>query len=293
MNKPLAFILAFFSWITVSMHAAELKRDIEYGRAGEERLLLDAHIPDGEGLHPVAILVHGGGWSRGDKSGLDEPTKGADITAWFGPLNNAGFTWFSINYRLAPAHRWPAGFEDVQCAIRWVKAHAAEFKGDPHRIALFGHSSGGHYVCLAGMLADETTRVQAVVSFAGVTDLEADTVHRGGLSASLQSLFDRPATLNPEVAALLREHSPIAHVRSGLPPFLLLHGDADKTVPCQQALAFQEKLRGAGVRCDLITIPGAPHGLLHWAEYSPNYNLSLIAWLQAHLTASPPAPTAH
>jgi len=166
MNKPLAFILASFSWITLSMHAAELKHDIEYGRAGDETLLLDAHIPDGDGLHPVAILVHGGGWSRGDKSGLDEPTKGADITPWFAPLNNAGFTWFSINYRLAPVHRWPAGFEDVQTAIRWVKQHAPEYKGDPERIALLGYSAGGHLVTLAGTHAAPDTKVQAVVAFA-------------------------------------------------------------------------------------------------------------------------------
>ncbi len=285
MHKTLALLLACATWIPLSIHAAELKRDIEYGRAGAERLLLDASIPDGDGLHPIAILVHGGGWSRGDKSGLDEPSKGADITPWFAPLTAANFTWFSINYRLAPAHRWPAGFEDLQTAIRWVKAHAADYKGDARRIALFGHSSGGHFVCLAGTLADESTRVQAVVGFAAVTDLVADSERRGGLSPSLQQLFNRPKELTADTRELLRAYSPISqiHADPALPAFLLLHGDADKTVPLQQSLEFQKRLRAVGATCDLIVIPGAPHGLLAWSQFSPDYDQRLVAWLQTHL----------
>ncbi len=68
----------------------------------------------------------------------------------FEPLSRANFTWFTIDYRLAPENRWPACFDDVQTAIRWVKQHAAEFKGDPERIALIGYSAGGHLATLAG-----------------------------------------------------------------------------------------------------------------------------------------------
>ena len=71
----------------------------------------------------MAILIHGGGWGGGDKAQVYvPPTK---------PFTDADFTWFSIDYRLAPQHRWPACIDDVRTAIRWVKAHAAEFKGDP------------------------------------------------------------------------------------------------------------------------------------------------------------------
>ncbi len=265
---------------------ARLLTDIEYGRAGGESLRLDACVPEGAGPFPVTILVHGGGWSNGDKRGTDKPGSAADISPWFEPLTTAGFTWFSINYRLAPAHRWPACFEDVQTAIRWVKAHAAEYRGDPRRIALVGHSAGGHLVCLAAVLAQDDTRVQAVVGFAPVTDFEQELPIRGGLSTSLQNLHGRPKEVTPEALALLRETSPINHVKPGLPPFLLLHGDADKSVPYQQSLNFQARLKANGVSCDLITMPGAPHRLTGWSQFDPTYSDRMVAWLQKALAES-------
>jgi len=260
-------------------YGAELTKDVEYGRAGDEPLLLDMSVPEGEGPFPVAILVHGGGWNGGDKANVGFEGKSADISPWFAPLTAAKFTWFSINYRLAPVHRWPACLEDVQTAIRWVKAHARDFKGDPERIALFGHSAGGHLVCLAATVVDESVRVQAVVGYAPVTNHEQDLPVRGGLSLSLQQLLNRPKELTPESLGLLRGISPLNHVRPGLPPFLLVHGDADKTVPLQQSLDFQARLRASGVTCDLITLPGAPHGLLTWDKYLPGYQDQVIAWL--------------
>jgi alpha-L-fucosidase 2 len=263
--------------------AAGLQRDVVYGEATGEKLLLDVHVPEGPGPFPIAILVHGGGWSQGDKAGSDRLGNSADITPWFGPLSAANFTWFSINYRLAPRHRWPACSEDVETAIRWVKKHAAEYKGDAKRIALFGHSAGGQLVCYAATTAKPDAQVQAVVGFAPVTDFEQELPWRGGLSSSLQKLHGLPAAITPSSLQLLRETSPINHVRPGLPPFLILHGDADKTVPYQQSLNFQARLRAAGDRCDLITIPGAPHGLLTWSQYSPHYSEDMIKWVEAAL----------
>ncbi|MBI2497263.1 MAG: alpha/beta hydrolase fold domain-containing protein [Opitutae bacterium] len=259
--------------------------DVEYGRAEGGSLRLDVSVPEGDGPFPVAILVHGGGWSSGDKAGSDRPGNAADITPWFAPLTAAKFTWFSLNYRLAPAHRWPAGFEDVQTAIRWVKAHAAEFKGDPRRIALIGHSAGGHLVCLAATTAGDDTRVQAVVGFAPVTDFEFELPLRGGLSPSLQMLHNQPKEPTPASLTILRATAPINHVKPGLPPFLLLHGDADRSVPYQTSLNFQAKLRANGVPCELITVPGAPHGLSTWGQIAPDYPDRMVAWLRRVLSA--------
>lgn len=277
----LAFVL--FLFFAAPTSAAELRRDIEYGRASHTALLLDASIPDGPGPYPIAILIHGGGWDSGDKSGSNVPGNGADITPWFAPLTDAKFTWFSINYRPSTLQPWPACLEDVQTAIRWVKAHARDFKGDPRRIALFGHSAGGHLACHAALVADDTTRVQAVVGFAPVTDLEQDAKNRGGLSTSLQRLFGQPKEPNATSLAILRAASPINHISRAAPPFLLIHGDADKTVAFSMTETFLAKLKATGIRADLIVIPHAPHSLLAWEKIDMSYKPEMIAWLRQTL----------
>lgn len=270
-----------------SLGGAELRRDIEYGRAGDAALLLDASVPDGEGPFPIAILLHGGGWSGGDKSGRDPKNPGADVYPWFEPLTAAKFTWFSINYRLAPEHRWPACLDDVETAIRWVKAHASEYKGDATKIALFGHSAGGHLAFLAAIRGHDDTRVQATVGYAPVTDFEFELPRRNHqLSTSQQKLFALPPEISPSTLALLRETSPITHVHAGMPPFLILHGDADVTVPLQESRNFQAKVQSSGGTCELMVITGAPHRLNEWEKFSPGYTDRMIAWLK-HALGTP------
>ncbi|HXI73568.1 MAG TPA: pectinesterase family protein [Verrucomicrobiae bacterium] len=249
--------------------------NIQYGEAGGEKLMLDAHVPAGDGKFPVVLIVHGGGWMGGDRE--------KDIVPVFAPFAT-NFTWFTISYRLAPTNRWPACYEDVQTAIRWVKAHAAEFKGDPERIALLGYSAGGHLVTLAGTRAEADTRVQAVAAFAPPTDLVADNERRGGLSISMTNLFNYGSTnLTDDVRVVLKENSPLTYVKPGLPPFLIIQGSADKTVPANQSLAFQEKLKAAGVDCDLILIPEGQHRINDWKKFDPAWQGKLIAWLHEKL----------
>jgi pectinesterase len=253
------------------------RMNIEYGEAGGEKLLLDAHVPAGDGKFPVVLIVHGGGWMTGDRE--------KDIVPVFAP-GATNFTWFTITYRLAPTNRWPACYEDVQTAIRWVKQHAAEFKGDPERIALLGYSAGGHLVTFAGTRAEADTRVQAITAFAPPTDLVADNERRGGLSISMRNLFNCDSTnLTDSVRAMLKENSPLTYIKPGLPPFLIIQGSADKTVPAGQSLAFQEKLKAAGVDCDLIMIPEGQHRISDWAKFDPAWQGKLISWLNEKLAA--------
>ncbi len=269
--------------------AAEVRRDLEYGRAAGEPLLLDAGMPAGPGPFPVVILVHGGGWTRGDKAGSDRPGDGADISPWFDLLGRANHVWFSINYRLAPKHRWPACLEDLQTAVRWVKANAAGFRGDPGRIAVFGHSAGGHLALMLATLTRPETRVQAVVGFAPVTDHEHKLAARGGLGDGLQALLGRPAQITPEALHELRAISPVNRVKAGMPPLLILHGDADRTVAVEQSAGFQRRVLAVGGSCDLIVLPGAPHGLREWAGAAPDHEARLVEWLGRALGAQAPA----
>ena len=281
--KSLAWLLLCLAGGSLAA-GAELKKDIEYGQADGTSLLLDASVPDGPGPFPVAILVHGGGWSIGDKGGSNKPGNSADISPWFDTLNQAHFTWFSLNYRLAPAHPWPAMQDDVQTAIRWVKAHAAEYKGDPKRIVLFGHSSGGHLAAEVAMVAGDDTRVQAFVGFAPVTDLVQDSVPRG-ISPALRGLFGfKSRDLTDESRKILADASPINHVTPQAPPTLLVHGDLDHSVLYPQSLAFKAKLEAAGVPVKLITVKGGPHSFFAWEALGYTaYKDEMMAWINATL----------
>jgi|SRR5665213_1451507 len=251
--------------------------NIEYGEAGGEKLFLDAHVPAGGGKFRVVLIVHGGGWVTGDRE--------KDIVPVFASVAT-NFTWFTISYRLAPTNRWPACYEDVQTAIRWVKQHAREFKGDPTRIALLGYSAGGHLVTFAGTRAEAGTRIQAVAALAPPTDLVADNERRGGLSISMRALFGYNTTnITDDVRAVLKENSPITYVQPGLPPFLIIQGSADKTVPAGQSLAFLEKLKAAGTDCSLIMIPGGQHRIADWDKFDPTWQTKLVAWLNEKLGA--------
>ena len=259
---------------------AELRRDLVYAEAGGETLRLDAAVPPGPGPFPIAILIHGGGWTGGDKAG--------DIAPWLEPLAAAGFTAFSIDYRLAPRHRWPACRDDVLAAIRWAKTHAADYKADAARVALIGYSAGGHLACFAATDPAPDVRVQAVVGLAALTDFEQELPQRGHvLGRAQQGLLARGPELTPESLALLRELSPVNHLRAGLPPFLLVHGDADRSVPYLQSVVFRDKLLALGVRCDLITLPGAPHRMSEWAKFQGDYVAQTVAWLRTALAPVP------
>ncbi|WP_157884372.1 alpha/beta hydrolase [Paraglaciecola hydrolytica] len=247
--------------------------NVEYGSASGEKLLLDVNVPEGQGKFPIAIYVHGGGWTGGDKANPDD----API---LNMLTTAKYVWFSLNYRLAPLHRWPASQDDVQTAIRWVKKNAAHYKGDSSRIALIGYSAGGQLATYAAMVVDESISVQAVVGLAPLTDFVQELPKRGNILGRAQrGLLNRPKELTAESLGILKALSPINYVRPGLAPFLLVHGDADQSVPYQQSLAMQARLKDNGVHCELLTLPDAPHRLTEWTRFLPNYEEQIVSWM--------------
>ena len=256
-----------------------LQTDIEYAAAAGESLKLDAYLPEGPGPFPAVILVHGGGWNAGDKSG--GPTKGY-MAPMHEPLTRGGFAWFSINYRLAPKHHYPACIEDVETAIRWVKSHAAEYRIDPARIVLMGESAGGHLVALAAIRMTDATRVAAVVDFYGRHDMVGTVLPGETLPKNIGQLFDHE-TMDGPTEARLREASPLDHVRPGLPPFLLVHGTADASVPYVHSVALEARLKVSGVPCDFLSIKDGVHGMINWNKVAPDYGDQVVAWLRKTL----------
>jgi len=251
-----------------------LSQDVEFARVGDVSLTLDAFVPAGKGPFPTCIIVHGGGYTKGDKTSYVKPL--------FAPLSQAGFAWFSINYRLAPAHRWPACVEDVRAAIAWVKAHADQYHVDVNRIALIGESAGAHLAAFAVVGGPKESQVAAVVPFYGAFDRELQTRHFNRLGASTIALFG-VTELNDETWRLLRESSVNPLLHSGLPPFLLIHGDQDQQVPLKQSIQFQKQMKELGNDCELIVIPGGGHGMGSWRKLDSDYLARMIAWLQNRL----------
>jgi len=253
-----------------------LQSDVEYARPGGERLALDVCVPNGRGPFAAVLLVHGGGWSSGDRTQAARGLRG--------PLVAAGLAWIALDYRLAPRHRHPAAVEDVRAAVVWTKTHAPALGLDPGRLALVGESAGGHVVVSAAVSAGEDARVAAVVPFFAPVDLEADTERRGGLSSSLRALFGREA-VDDATRLVLREASPLRQVRPGLPPFLLVHGTADMSVPYEQSLRLREALRSADVPCAFVTVPDGTHGTRGWSRTLPTWRDQVVAWIAAALRA--------
>jgi dipeptidyl aminopeptidase/acylaminoacyl peptidase len=141
-------------------------------------------------------------------------------------------------------------------------------------------------VTLAGTEGKGDTRVVAVAALAPPTDLVADNERRGGLSTSMKALFGYDTTnLTASVRAVLKKNSPSTYVQPGLPPFLILQGSADQTVPAAQSLAFQKKLQAAGDDCELILIPDAQHRIADWDRFTPDWQEKLRAWLNQKLPA--------
>jgi alpha-L-fucosidase 2 len=261
--------------LAAPLMAAEWKTDVEFANVDGVSLTLDAWIPDGKGPFPAVIVVHGGGWEAGDKQTFVKPL--------FEPLRQSGFTWFTVNYRLAPQYPFPACTDDVFRAVEWVKRNAKQYKVDRRRIALMGESAGGHIVAYVGARGRGKRSVRAVVDFYGVHDLLKRERDRG-LSKNLKQLL-HIETLDSAAERKLIEASPIGYVHRRMPPFLFIHGTKDAAVPFEQSPLLCEKMRAAGARCEVYPVDDAPHGVGGW-EKNPawqNYKVKMIEWLKQEL----------
>ena len=159
--KAILFAFICVACLNGRSHGSEGRRIRQSGRAFAAARLACA---DGPGPFPAAILVHGGGFDGGNRATNMAPT--------FQPLADAGFAWFSIDYRMAPDFRFPQAKEDIDTAIKWVKANAKTYKVDVSKLVLSGESAGGYLVNYAATHETPETKVAAVVDIYGPADYE-------------------------------------------------------------------------------------------------------------------------
>jgi acetyl esterase len=254
-----------------------MHRDIEYARSGDVRLALDSAIPETAGPHPAVIVVHGGGWVRGDRR--------TEVAPLLQPLSDAGIAWFSISYRLmTDVSQFGAAVDDVEAAIRFVKSHGAEYRVDPNRIALVGESAGGQLAAMAALSDAPELRVRGVVALYTPTDLVSLAKNSAMVPQWIRENI-QGTPWEPLLVARLKQLSPIEHVRRGMPPFLLIHGTADPLVPFDQSRAMCERMKTAGASCELFPVEGAGHGVRWWsASISEPYRREMVRWLKERLS---------
>ncbi|SDI03529.1 alpha/beta hydrolase [Agrococcus jejuensis] len=248
---------------------------IAYGVDPAQRI--DVCMPRAETTvaRAAILLVHGGSWARGSRT---DPMW-RDTCIW---LAQAGYVVANVDYRLAPAHPFPAGIEDVTAALDWLRSPEtlATYAIDPERIGAFGGSAGGN---LASLLAtsgtgdwDAAGRVAAVVTMSAPLDLTGADVRDDFVERQLAYL-GCDAFLGCDAAALA---SPATFADETDPPFLVVHGD-DEMIPLAQAERFVEALEDAGTPVQLAVVPSQHHsiGLLD----EPDVRDAILAFLAATL----------
>ena len=275
--------------------AGAVYRDLAYG-ADSPAQRLDLYLPQhGEAPYPVVIGIHGGGFMSGSKTdGQIAPVLQA---------RKRGYAVVGLDYRLSPRAHFPAAISDVKAAVRWLRAHAGEYRLDGRRIAVWGDSAGGNLAALAGTSggvtaltgphpadAGQSDRVQAVVDWFGpISFLRTDQDFRAaGLSrasADLPSSFISQYLGAPptQVPAKVRAADPITYISPGDPPILIEHGTADGTVPVGQSVRLA-KAYAAGVGAGAVTLhllKGAGH--VDAAFYTREHVDHVLDWLDAQL----------
>jgi acetyl esterase/lipase len=250
----------------------KVERDIVYAKYGEREVKLDLYLPKKTASEkiPCVVVIHGGGWRSGDK------TRFAAIAI---RLAEQGFAAACIGYRLIPEVQMPAPVLDCKAAVRWVRANASKHGIDPNQIGAIGGSAGGHLVAMLGTSYKEpklegdggnagvSSRVQAVVAMATPADLTR--------------MAERTGT-DKEVVKLA---SPITHVDKDSAPTLLLHSDADKTVPMEQSEMLLKKFQEAKVPTELQKM-GASHAFWNDPKYFDGVMEQSVKFFREHLKAA-------
>jgi len=240
----------------------DYKTDVTYAKIGDEELKMDIASPKGlDHDVPGVVVIHGGGWMAGKRQ---------DMAPLARRLAEEGFVAATISYRFAPKHRFPAQVEDSKAAVRYLRANAKELHIDPAKIGAVGGSAGAHLSMMLGTLdtgdgmegeggnPEQSSKVQAVVSFVGPVDMVRDSYNPAQTTILTAFLGDKPENKKDEI----RKASPITYISEGDAPILCFFGTADPLVSFDQAEIIATALSKAKVKGRVEVLLGAGHG---WA----------------------------
>lgn len=233
----------------------------------------DLYLPAGAGPHPVVLVVHGGSWRSGSRTAFD-------ATRIARQLWREGFAAFAADYRLAPAHRFPAPLEDLAQAVHWLRAHAADYGLDAEAIGAWGYSAGGHLVAMLGTRDNRALGLRAVVAGGLPADLT-----RWPVSSPVRDFLGRHPGEDPQLAAAA---SPVSHAGPSSAPFFLYHGRWDLLVEPDHSRRLAEALAAAGIEVELDYLGGHGHVLV--AMLPGRVVQQAVAFLRQRLVAMPVAP---
>lgn len=226
--------------------------NVAYGPHPQQ--LMDVYLPAGRsiGTTKSLILVHGGGWTGGDKS---------EFTGYLQTFKSRlpGWAIFNVNYRLvAGGHLFPAQEQDTKAAVDFIAAHATAYGINTERLAMLGVSAGAHLALLQAY-KHPSPKINAVVDWFGPTDLIAmyNQPWNPLVPLALQMVTGTTPKANEE---LFRSSSPVTYVTANTPPTLLLHGGQDQVVNVSQSTALAATLAAAGVAHELKVYPAERHG---------------------------------
>ncbi len=242
---------------------APTHRDLVYGEASGQKLLLNLYLPKNVEHAPLVVYIHGGSWRAGSYRSCS-----IDFLA------QEGFAVASIEYRFTSVAIFPAQIHDCKAAIRWLRAHANEYGYDATKIGVAGSSAGGHLAVLVGTTGNvgelegdvggntnQSSRVAAVVDYYGPTDfvLRGKT-HPARANAPDSGTYQLLGGAANEHLEKARRASGVSYVTADDPPLLILHGDKDKTVYMDQSESLRDTYTKSKLPVEFIVVSGAAHG---------------------------------
>jgi acetyl esterase/lipase len=208
-----------------------------------QQLNADIYVPDGRGVFPGVLMVHGGGWVHGERSIMNRLSE---------RLAHRGYVVVNVDYRLAPQFHHPAQMDDLRVAVRWMRENAARLKLAPDSIGAWGYSAGAHLVALLGTDGEgPMTRVKAVVAGGLLSNLSDFPKSRLVLA-----LMGTPRDADADAWA---QASPFSLASADDAPMFIYHGTWDTTVSVEQAKKMNTALQAAGAPVELFLLHGFGH----------------------------------